>query len=248
MGRFPALAAACASTVLVGACAAGTLEEAPVRPYRVLVFTRTQGFRHDSIPAGIAAVRSLGADHGFAVDSTEDPAAFTGQRLSGYRMVVFLNTSGDVLDGAGQTAFEGYIRGGGGFVGVHAAADTEYGWPFYGGLVGAYFDRHPAVQPARLRVEDSAHPATAHLGPVWERTDEWYDFRANPRPRVRVLVVLDESSYTGGGMGADHPHAWCHEYAGGRAFYTAGGHTDESYRDPAFRGHLLGGIRYAAGG
>lgn len=241
------LVAACATIVLVGSCAAGTGEEAPVTPYRVLVFTRTQGFRHESIPAGIAAVRSLGAGHGFAVDSTEDPAVFTAQRLSGYRAVVFLNTSGDVLDAAGQAAFEGYLRGGGGFVGVHAAADTEYGWPFYGGLVGAYFVRHPAVQPARLTVEDRAHPATAHLGQVWQRTDEWYDWRTNPRPRVRVLVALDESSYSGGGMGTDHPHAWCHEHAGGRAFYTAGGHTVESYAEPAFRAHLLGGIRYAAG-
>ena len=214
----------------------------------MLVYTRTTGFRHDSIPAGIAAVQALGERHGFAVDATEDPARFTAPDLGRYRAVVFLNTTGTVLDSAGKTAFEGYLRGGGGFLGVHSAADTEYGWPFYGGLVGAYFASHPAVQPATVRVLDRTHPATAGLDPVWHRTDEWYNFRANPRPRVRVLATVDESSYRGGTMGADHPVAWYAPYQGGRSCYTALGHTIASYSEPAFLAHLLGGIRYAAGG
>jgi type 1 glutamine amidotransferase len=209
----------------------------------VLVFTRTTGFRHLSIPAGVEAFGDLGKAHGFGVEETEDPAAFA--ELATYAAVVFLSTSGEVLDPEGKAALEAYVRGGGGFVGVHAASTTEYDWPFFGELVGARFSRHPAVQPGTIRVEDREHPATAHLDPVWERTDEWYDFRANPRRHVRVLLTVDESSYDGGGMGDDHPIAWCHPVGGGRSFYTALGHTIESFAEPAFREHLLGGVRYA---
>jgi type 1 glutamine amidotransferase len=216
-------------------------------PYDVLVFSRTAGFRHDSIAAGTQAVRELGAANGFSVTATEDPAAFTAPGLAGYEAVVFLNTTGDVLDANQQAAFEGYLRGGGGYVGVHSAADTEYDWPFYGQLVGAWFASHPAIQPAAVVVEDRAHPATAHVPQRWNRTDEWYNYRTNARSTAHVLASLDEGSYSGGGMGADHPHAWCKTLDGGRSFYTGGGHTVESYADPAFRAHLLGGIRYAAG-
>jgi type 1 glutamine amidotransferase len=214
---------------------------------RVLVFSRTAGFRHDSIPEGVAAVRELGASAGFSVDATEDAAAFTPRNLRRYDAVVFLSTTGDVLDPTQQRAFEGYIRHGGGYVGIHAAADTEYDWAFYGGLAGAWFQSHPAIQPATVVVEDRAHPATSELSPTWNRTDEWYNYRTDPRDRVHVLASLDESSYTGGTMNGDHPIAWCQDYQGGRAFYTGFGHTKESYADPAFRGHLLGGIRYAIG-
>jgi type 1 glutamine amidotransferase len=210
----------------------------------VLVFSRTTGFRHASIPAGIAALFDLGATHGFTVLATEDAAEF--HRLTAYQVVIFLNTSGDVLDDPQRAAFEAYIRAGGGYVGVHSASNTEYDWPFYGALVGAYFDQHPHVQEAAVTVADPEHPATAHLPARWVRTDEWYDFRSHVRGRARVLLALDESTYAGGRMGEDHPFAWCHESLGGRAFYTAGGHTDESYADPDFRSHLLGGIRWAA--
>jgi type 1 glutamine amidotransferase len=209
---------------------------------QLLVFTKTAGFRHESIPAGIQALREL-----FRIDATEDADAFTADNLARYRAVVFLNTSGTVLDGGQKAAFEAYIKGGGGFAGVHAAADTEYDWPFYGDLVGAYFASHPEIQRAVVRVEDPNHPATAGLGESMTRTDEWYNFRTNPRPNVHVLLTLDESSYSGGTMGADHPHAWVRTYGRGRSFYTAGGHTVESYAEPAFRAHLAGGIRYAAG-
>jgi type 1 glutamine amidotransferase len=214
---------------------------------RVLVFSKTAGFRHDSIPDGIAAVKNLGAANGFGVDATEDGAAFTSRNLAKYDAVVFLSTTGDVLNEAQQRAFEGYIKRGGSYVGIHAAADTEYDWSFYGGLVGAYFKSHPAIQPARIDVEGRAHPATAHLGESWNRTDEWYDYRSNPRDRAHVLASLDESSYTGGTMNGDHPIAWCQNYQGGRAFYTGVGHTKESYADPAVRQHLLGGVRWAIG-
>jgi len=216
-------------------------------PYDVLVFSKTAGFRHDSIPAGIQAVRDLGAANSFTVTATEDGNHFTAGNLSRYEAVIFLNTTGDVLNDAQQSAFQSYIGSGGGFVGVHSAADTEYNWPFYGDLVGAYFASHPAVQRANVKVEGRAHAATAHLPQTWTRTDEWYNFRTNPRTTARVLTTLDESSYSGGSMGADHPHTWCKTYSGGRSFYTGAGHTQASYADPAFRTHLLGGIRYAAG-
>jgi type 1 glutamine amidotransferase len=215
----------------------------------VLVFSRTTGYRHACIPAGIAAIGAL-RDAGLPgipdVEATEDAEVFTAGALARYGAVVFLNTSGTVLDTDQREALAGYVRGGGGFVGVHGAADTEYDWPGYAELVGAYFDRHPQIQPATIRVEDPDHPATAGLAPTWTRTDEWYDFRTNPRPRVQVLLTVDESSYEGGRMGSDHPIAWCREYGLGRAFYTACGHTVESYAEPAFRAHLAGGIRYAA--
>jgi type 1 glutamine amidotransferase len=213
----------------------------------VLVFSRTTGYRHESIPAGVAALTDLGRSGGFAVESTEDGAAFTVDGLRRYGVVVFLNTSGDVLADTQRAALEGYVRGGGGFVGVHCAAATEPSWPFYRWLVGAAFADHPDVQPATVRVADPAHPATAGLPAAWDRIDEWYNFDAHPRAGLRVLLRVDESSYTGGTMGADHPLAWCHEQAGGRAFYTALGHTVEAYAEPELRAHLAGALAWAAG-
>ena len=214
---------------------------------RVLVFSKTAGFRHDSIPDGIAALRRLGAEQGFAVDATEDASVFDDARLAPYAAVVFLLTTGDVLDDGQQAAFQRYIEKGRGFVGVHSAADTEYDWAWYGGLIGAYFQSHPAIQPGTIRIADPVHASTRGLPAVWNRTDEWYNFRANPRDRVHVLAVLDETTYSGGTMGSDHPIAWCQFYDGGRAWYTALGHTSESYSEPLFLGHLLGGIQFAAG-
>ncbi|MEU5942324.1 ThuA domain-containing protein [Micromonospora sp. NPDC047548] len=243
----PVLGAATAVLAAIACTAPATPASAADAPYDVLVFSKTAGFRHDSIAVGTQAIRDLGAANNFTVTATEDAAAFTTANLARYEAVVFLNTTGDVLDAGQQTAFESYIGSGGGFVGVHAAADTEYGWSFYGNLVGAYFASHPAIQQANVKVENRAHPASAHLPQTWTRTDEWYNYQTNARSTARVLATLDESSYSGGGMGADHPHSWCKTYSGGRAFYTGGGHTQASYAEPAFRAHLLGGIRYAAG-
>jgi len=216
--------------------------------FAVLVFTRTAGFRHDSIQVGLTALDRLAAREGFTVVATEDPAQFSAANLARYAAVVWLSTTGDVLDPQQQAAFEQYIRLGGGYVGVHAAADTEYDWAWYGGLVGAYFASHPPIQPATVRVADPDHPSTAGLPAAWIRTDEWYDFRTDPRSSVHVLATVDESTYQGAAMGGDHPIAWCHEYDGGRSWYTGLGHTAESYTEDEFLGHLHGGIRYAARG
>jgi len=171
--------------------------------------------------------------------------------LARYDAVVFLLTTGTILDDNQKAAFERYIRSGGGYVGVHSASDTEYDWSWYGGLVGAYFDRihgHSKIVKATIHVTDRTHPSTMMLPAIWVRTDEWYNFATNPRGKVNVLMTLDEKSYKGGTMGADHPIAWYHEYDGGRAWYTALGHTSESYYEPLFLAHLWGGIVYAAGG
>lgn len=211
---------------------------------RLLVFSKTAGFRHSSIAAGIQCLTELGTALGFEVVATEDSSIFTEEGLDGVAVVVFLNTTGDILDSAQQAAFESWFRAGGGWLGVHAAADTEYDWPFYAELVGAYFKSHPRIQPAVVVVEDSAHPSTRMLPGLWRRQDEWYTYRMNPRPHVKVLATVDESTFEGGGMSGDHPIAWCHEALGGRSLYTGGGHTVESYVEPAFREHLRGSLRW----
>ena len=217
-------------------------------PSRILLFSETRAFRHDSIATALEVLQQLASSAGIEVDQAGDSAGvFTDENLSSYDAVVWVLTSGDVLDDNEQTSFENYIRAGGGFAGIHAASDTEYDWPWYGNLVGAYFERHPVIQSATQVVEDRTHISTAHLESTWTRTDEWYDYRSNPRAQVNVLLTLDESSYTDGGMGEDHPSAWYHAYDGGRSWYTGGGHTLESYAEPAFQAHLLGGLRYAAG-
>ncbi|ONI92926.1 PKD domain-containing protein [Saccharothrix sp. ALI-22-I] len=220
-----------------------------VETFKALVFTKTVTFRHPSIDAGVAALRELGAEHGFTVDSTDDAGVFTDANLAQYEVVVFLSTTGDVLDNGQQAAFERYIKAGGGFAGVHAASDAEYDWAWYGDLVGAYFSNHPDPQNATVKVTDPAHPSTAHLPQAWRRFDEWYNFRADPAADVHVLAELDETSYNpgNGAMGTSHPIAWCQDYDGGRSWYTGLGHTNESYADPAFRDHLLKGVQTAAG-
>lgn len=215
---------------------------------KVLVFSKTMGFRHASIPTGISAIRELGATHGFIVDATENAESFTEENLEQYSAVIFLSTTGDVLDAPQEAAFERYIQSGGGYVGVHAATDTEYDWGWYGKLVGAYFESHPAGTPnADFIIEDFNHPSTSFFqDATWNRTDELYNFY-NLNPDVTVLMTVDETTYEGGTNGDFHPMAWYHEYDGGRAFYTALGHTDESFSEELFLKHLLGGIQYAIG-
>ena len=219
----------------------------PGPAFKALVFSKTTGFRHSSIPNGIAAIRAVAAETGFIADATEDADQFTDVTLSQYKVVVFLNTTGDLFNPLQRAAFERFIAAGGGYAGIHSASDTEHAWPWYGGLVGAYFKSHPEIQNATLRIEDGNHPSTHHLPWRWTRRDEWYNFSASPRGAVHVLAAVEEASYSGGTMGADHPIIWCHEYAGGRSWYTALGHTEESYDDPLFRLHILGGIQSAAG-
>lgn len=212
----------------------------------VLIFSKTKGFRHASIGAGKRAIMKLGNENGFRTDTTEDASQFTLPNLKRYKAVVWLSTTGDVLDSLQQQAFQQYIRQGGGYIGVHAAADTEYGWPWYNQLCGAYFLSHPKQQNADVVVVNKKHPSTKMLPDRWKRFDEWYSYK-NIVEGPTVLATLDETTYEGGKNGANHPIAWYRNFDGGRSFYTGGGHTDESYTEPLFLQHLLGGIRWAMG-
>ncbi|THU39162.1 ThuA domain-containing protein [Niastella caeni] len=212
----------------------------------ILVFSKTAGYHHKSIDVGIKTIQQLGLKYNFTVDTTTDSTKFVAGNLKKYAAVIFLNTTGDVLNDEQQNAFQQYIKAGGGFAGVHAASDTEYGWPWFGKLVGAYFVKHPKIQEAVLIINDSTNIATKHLPRPWKRTDEWYNFK-DIQSDLHVLISIDETSYSGGSNGANHPMSWYHNFDGGRAFYTALGHTEESYADPLFQEHLWGGIKYAMG-
>ncbi len=222
-------------------------------PPKVLIFSKTAGFVHESIPDGIAAIKKLGAANGFTVDVTNDAAKINEENLAQYDAVIWLSTTGDVLNNYQEADFERYIQAGGGYVGVHAAADTEYNWGWYNRLAGGQFldhpginDPHPNVQKGKVQVTDKTHVSTKGLPDIWERTDEWYSYK-KLYPNLNILMNLDESSYLGGFKMGNHPIAWFHEFDGGRAFYTAGGHTKESFSEELFLNHLLGGIKYAIG-
>jgi type 1 glutamine amidotransferase len=210
-----------------------SLTAKPAR-FRLLVLTAHRGYAHRSIPAALSALEDLGARHGFALKATAEPAVLRSPRLADFAAIMLLQTTGDFLDSAGQSALERYVHRGRGVVGIHAALDAERDWPWYHRLLAAEFAGHPRIQPASLKP-----------GP-WTRTDEWYNYRAAPSD-VEVLLRVDESSYRGGQMGANHPVTWRHEFEGGRVWYTAMGHTACSYAEPAFLAHLLDGIRWAAG-
>ena len=213
----------------------------------VLLFTKTEGWRHDSIEAGVEAIYQLGNENDFAVTWTEDSGYFTNESLSEYDAIIFLNTTLTLFDENQRSAFQNYIQSGGGFVGIHSATDTEYDWPWYGSLVGAYFDNHPNrpnVREAVIELVDSDHPSTRHLPERWVRSDEWYNF-GYINEDVHVLLRLDTDSYEGSDHPGNHPIAWYHDYDGGRSFYTGLGHTIESFSEPMFLDHLLGGIQYA---
>ena len=231
--------------------------------FKALIFSKTAAFRHtECIPQGTVTIAEMGARHGFEVDATENAAAFTDANLAQYDVVIFLCTTGDVLNADQQAAFERYIQDGGGYAGIHSASDTEYDWPWYGGLVGAYFRDHPGVpgvnqqfQVASMDVEDRHTAATKRLPRRWTREEEWYNFRTNPRDTVHVLLSVDESTYDPRGYSVpggsapmgDHPISWCQRYDGGRAFYTALGHKGSYWDERLLQAHVLGGIEMAAG-
>ncbi|GAA3634741.1 ThuA domain-containing protein [Flavivirga jejuensis] len=208
----------------------------------VIVFSKTAAYRHQSIEIGLEALKKLGIDNNFLVDATEDADTLI-KNLNNYKVVVFLSTSGDIFNENQQKAFKKYIENGGGFVGIHAATDTEYDWPWYGKLIGAYFAGHPKQQDAVINIVNHDHKATSFLGDTWHKFDEWYNYK-QIRSNINVLMTLDETSYSGGKNGENHPISWFHEHEGGRVFHTGLGHTKESYTDETFLKHILGGILY----
>jgi len=229
----------------------GSIGSVAAKDFNVLVFSKTLMYRHASITNGIAAITKLGAEHGFKVDATEDSAVFTPPNLNKYQAIVFLSTSGDILNGSQETALHEYIEQGGGLVAIHAGAagtvSTEGTWQWYCDSFCAMFTNHPAIAQATINVEDSKHPSTSALPKAWVRTDEWYNFISSPRGCARVLATLDESTYKGGTMGKDHPVIWCKQIGKGRLWYTALGHTEASFTEELFLKQLLGGIQAAAG-
>lgn len=218
---------------------------------RILVFSKTDGFRHIlAIEAGKKAFLEIGQEEGIEVDTTENASFFTDENLKKYRAVVFLNVSGDVFNRQQEIAFQRYIEAGGGFLAIHGPTDAERDWPWYGKLIGAYFESHPSdpnVQEGTYQVIDTTHSATRLLPQKWVRTDEFYNFQ-QVNPNINVLITIDESTYNGGTMGKKHPMVWYHDFDGGRSFYTAMGHTPETYAEPHFLEMIKGGLHYVMGG
>ncbi len=221
---------------------------------KILVFSKTGGFRHSSIPVGIQAIRELGATLGYEIDATEDSTRFSESGLAPYAAVVFMSTTGNVLDSKGEAAFERFIAAGKGFVGVHAAADTEYEWPFYRTLVGRQFVQHPEHQKGTILPIESDFPGMAGFGDSLRIFEEWYEYTEPYADDLTYLYRVDTMSYSQRGwkgaskMGAFHPLGWYHEHGGGRAFYTGIGHMDETYAMPFFREHLAAGLAWAVTG
>jgi cytochrome c len=216
----------------------------------VLVFSKTDGFRHTSIEAGKTAFTKMATEKGFNVEFSEDATIFNAASLKKFSAVVFLNTTGDILNNDQQAEFERYIQAGGGYLGIHAATDCEYEWPWYGRLAGAFFLDHPNpnnIQKGKFTVVQKDHWATKGMPDEFERTDEFYSFKSID-PTINVLVTIDEKSYQGGKNGDNHPMSWYHDFDGGRSFYTAMGHTDETFSEPLFLNHVWAGLYYAMGG
>jgi type 1 glutamine amidotransferase len=238
--------------VLLTLLAAGTIIAADrAKDLRVLVFSKTLGYRHASITNGIAAIRELGMKHGFNVEATEDSSTFSRTNLARFQVVVFLSVTGDVLNSDQEAAFKEYLVDGGGFVAIHGAifgpSACEDRWAWYGDIFCCAFKNHSSVLPGTVVIEDAAHPSTTHLPNHWLRTEEWYNYTGNPRGCAHVLATVDETTYQGGSVGVDHPIAWCRRMGKGRMWYTAMGHTESSFNEPLFIQHLLGGIQVAAG-
>jgi type 1 glutamine amidotransferase len=239
---FQVILAMIASTIFM-------INIAAARPkLKVLVFCKTAGYHHSSIAVGIVAIQKLGVENKFDVDTTIDANKINTENLRQYKAVIFLSTTGDILNEDQQDAFKKYIEAGGGFMGIHAATDCEYNWPWYGNLVGAFFGGHPAQQVATLNIVDRENISTRHLPNPWIRKDEWYSFKWMATG-LHELITIDEKSYNLGKIKpmGHHPMAWYHDYDGGRSFYTELGHTDESFSEPLFLEHILGGIEYAMG-
>lgn len=213
-------------------------------PKTFLVFSKTAAFRHDTIPDGTIAFTDIAKARHWNVEFSEDSSVFEPKNLARFSAIVFFQTTGDILDPDQKKAMQAFVEGGGGYMGVHSASDTEYKWEWYGKLVGAWFNGHPAQQEATIHIENKKHPSTSFLPDPWVRKDEWYNFKTNPRADVTVLATVDEKSYQGGTMGADHPVIWCHQVGKGRSWYTALGHTHESYKDPLFLRMLSEGLNW----
>ncbi len=221
-------------------------------PLNILVFSKTKGFRHESISSGLKMLYDQSRKQNWVITATENSDLFTDEFLATFDVVVFLNPTGDAISDKGQTSFEKFMNTGKGFVGIHAAADCEYDWPYFAKLNGGHFKTHPPSQTATVVFEKSNHPAMKPFEGMESYTtyDEWYTFKVNPRGKVNVLATLDEESIKkfdndNFRMG-DHPLIWWQEYDGIRSFYTGFGHTHEAFQDTLLIGHITNAINWAA--
>jgi len=221
-------------------------------PAHLLVFSKNEGFRHESLSSGIKMLYDLSENQNWVITATEDASLFSEKILSEFDVVVMMNPSGDALTDKQQAAFESFMRKGKGLVGIHSAATLEYDWPFYGELIGGYFKNHPPAQIGTVIFENFDHPAMEPFRGMKTHTtfDEWYTFRENPRQKVNVLATLDENSikkYDNDDwrMG-DHPLIWWQEKNGMRSFYTGFGHTHEAFQDELIIEHIKNAINWAA--
>ncbi len=220
----------------------------------VLVFSKTMGFRHNSISSGLKTMSDLAQERKWTLTATENADLFTAEFLKTFDVVVFLNPTGDVLNEQQQKNFEAFMSNGKGFVGIHAAADCEYDWAWYGQLNGAFFKIHPAAQKASVILENTEHHSMVPFKGMatYNTFDEWYSFKENPRAKVNVLARLDETSLNEASqkddkwkMG-DHPLIWYQETAAYRSFYTGFGHTPEAFEDPKIKAHIGNAVDWVA--
>lgn len=223
---------------------------------RVLVYSGSTGYRHESIPAAVASIKSLAEKAGYTIDTSEDPEVFTAENLAQYKALVLVSNSTDPkkpesewFQGPKRDALQGFLEDGKGVIGLHAAADSHYLWGWYGRMIGGYFERHPKGTPKGVvTVVDAKHPATAKLPHTIERNDEWYYYK-DFDPTVRVLVTIDPKTIGENGEADVNPNplVWCHEFGGGRVFYSALGHTNESWSEPYMLNLMTGALAYAVG-
>ncbi len=223
---------------------------------RVLVYQKNgKGFAHDNLAASAVAIQELGKQNGFSVDVSTNPAVFADETLKNYRALIFANSNNEAFDNENQrAAFQRFIRNGGGFMGIHSSTGSERQWTYFQEMQGAKFFRHSPLQKFTVNVIETNHPSTAHLTNIWPWEDECYFF-TNVNPGIKVLLVADTASLkdpkltTAAGQKSNgaFPLAWCHEFDGGRVFYTSLGHKIGYYSDPLFRTHLLGGIQWVLG-
>lgn len=243
--------------LFVVAYACTTFSANAQKQFKALIVTTTNGWHHESLHSGVIALKEMATRNFFDAVLFEDPSSFTDKNLEQYQVVIFLNTTGDILNAEQQKVLERFIQAGKGFVGIHSASDTEYDWAWYTKLVGRMFYIHPAIQTAKLQVLDAAFPGLQGFanGTLW--TDEWYQFSEEKATDLHYVLAVDEATYNpkadwttkkGEGMGKLHPIAWYHNFDGGRAFYTALGHMPTDFSNPAFLNHLYAGILWAATG
>jgi len=227
------------------------------KQFNVLLFTKTNGWHHKAINQGVTAINQLAEQHHFGLEWHEDASRINDENLKKFDAIIFLLTTGDILNEEQQKAMERFIQSGKGFVGIHSAADTEYDWAWYKKLVGRNFKIHPAIQTARISVLQPEFPGLEFLPKSFLWTDEWYEFGEEHSQNLSYILSVDEKSFSpkadwgkvkGQGMGAFHPIAWYQQFDGGRSFYTGLGHVGSSYQQPLLQAHLYGGIYWAATG